>query len=127
MAAKKNVSAAEVRAWGRANVEKVPEHARAGLGDTARGRIHPDLRSAYEKGNKGRTYEPKVAEGKTVTVPVTGLDKAGRKTTRKVTVSMAEARTALGEPTSKRGRISTTNLSDVLSQREADAVADTFR
>lgn len=124
---RKMVSAAEVRAWGRANINTVPEHARGALGDTARGRLHADLVAAFRKANKGKTYEAASdAEKRTVTVAVTALDKAGRKTTRKVTLTTEDARVALGA-VGMRGRISLANLSDVLSQREADKVADTFK
>lgn len=123
---KKNVSASIVRAWGRENIDSVPEAARKCLGENARGRLHPDLTAAYSKANKGKGYTPKVAEAQTVTVPVTGLDKAGRKTTRPVTMTTGEARTALGQPTDRKGRLPERDLSDVLSQVEAAKVADQF-
>lgn len=124
---KKNVSAAAVREWARANVNLIPEGARAGLGENARGRLHPEIRAAFSKHNKGKTYEPKVAESPTLVVPVTTLDKAGRKTTVKRTLTTAEARVALGQPTSKRGRIPMGDLSEALSAVEAAKVADTFK
>lgn len=124
---KKNVSAAVVREWARQNIDLIPEAARAGLGENARGRLHPEIRTAFAKANKGKAYEPKVAESPTLTVPVTTLDKAGRKTTVKRTLTTAEARTALGQPTSKRGRIPMGVLSEALSAVEAEKVADTFK
>lgn len=127
MAARKNVPAAEVRSWGRANVSLVPEAARAGLGENARGRIHPDLLAAFRKANPRKDYAVKVAESRTVTVPVVMLDKAGRKTTRKATIATSEARAALGHDAGRRGRISMADLSDVLSQREAAKVAGQFK
>lgn len=127
MSSIKNVSAATVRAWARENEALIPESARAGLGATARGRLHPEIRAAYKKAHKGRkAYEPKVAEVQTLTVPVVGLDKNGRKVTKKVEITTAEARIALGQPTSTRGRLPMGTLSDVLSQAEAAKVADTF-
>lgn len=123
---KKNVSAATVRAWARENVALIPEGARAGLGENARGRLHPEIQKAFAKANKGKGYEPKVAESQTLTVPVTTLDKNGRKTTVKRTITTAEARVALGQPTSTRGRIPMNTLADVLSQAEATSVADQF-
>lgn len=122
---KKNVSAATVRAWARENISLIPEGARACLGDTARGRLHPEVTEAFAKANRGKTYEPRVAEANTVTVPVVTLDSRGRKTTVKRTLTTAEARQVLGGPA--KGRLSHANLSDVLSQREADAHADTFK
>lgn len=122
------VSAATVRAWARENVDLIPEGARAGLGENARGRLHPEIRAAFTKAHKGRkAYEPKVAEAQTLTVPVTTLDKAGRKTTVKRTLTTSEAREAMGQSTSQRGRIAMGVLSDVLSQAEAAKVADTFK
>lgn len=126
--AKKNVSAAEVRAWGRENIANLPEAAHKCLGETARGRLHPDLVAAFTKASKGRkTYATGVAEAKTVTVPVTTLDKAGRKATRQVTMPTAEARAVLGHDASKRGPISKSDLSLALSAGEAAKVADSFK
>lgn len=123
---RKNVSASVVRAWGRDNIEQVPVEARKCLGETARGRLNPALVDVFRKANKGLTYEAKVAEAPTITVPVTGLDKAGRKTTTKRTLTTAEARAALGQPSSRKGRIPLDTLSLALSAVEADKVADTF-
>lgn len=130
---RKNVSAATVRAWARENVSLIPEGARAGLGENARGRLHPEIRAAYSKAHKGQTYEPKVAEAPTFTVPVTTLDKNGRKTTVKRVVTNAEARAALGQVTTdgdktlmQRGRMNHGLLALALSAAEADRLADSF-
>ena len=123
-----NVSAAEVRAWGRENIASIPEGARACLGETARGRLHPEVTEAFRKAHKGRKgYTPKVAEGNTVTVPVTMLDKAGRKTTVKRTLATTEARRVLGHAEGKKGRLSKDTLSLALSAEVANEVADTFK
>lgn len=124
---KKNVSAAAVRSWARENINLIPEDARKCLGETARGRLHPEVTKAFAKANKGKAYEAKVAEAPTLTVPVVTLDSRGRKTTVKRTLTTAEARTALGQPTNRKGRIPLNDLSDVLSQAEAAKVADTFK
>jgi hypothetical protein len=126
MSSRKNVSANEVRAWGRANLDKVPEAGRKCLGETARGRLHPDLIAAYRKHNKNRTYETgSQAELPTVTVPVVGVDKNGRKTTRQVTVTTVEGRKILGQ-TGRKGRFNLSLLSEALSAQVANEVADQF-
>lgn len=125
MATRKFVPAAEVRSWGRENIALVPESARAGLGETSRGRIHPELVKAFRKANPRKDYAAKVAEEATVTVPVTFLNKAGRKATRQQTITMSEARALIGAE-GKRGRLSLAELSLALSAAEADAVAKQF-
>lgn len=123
-----NVSAAEVRAWGRENIANIPEAARACLGETARGRLHPEVTEAFRKAHKGRKgYTPKVAEGATVTVPVVTLDKAGRKRTEQRTLAVSEARKVLGHEAGKKGRLSKATLSEALSAVEAERFADTFK
>lgn len=123
MAGRKNVSASEVRAWGREHLD-VSEH--PSLSETARGKIGPAVIEAFHKANKGKVYEPKVAESATITVPVVMLDKAGRKTTRDMTLTTAEARDLLGRPRNQKGRLPRADLSLALSARVADEVADTF-
>ena len=121
MATRKNVPAAEVRNWfNEAKPEGVPAPG-------SRGRLHPDTIAAFHKANPRLRYETaSEAEKPTITVPVTGLDKAGRKTTRQVTLTTEAARAALGHPKGQRGRFNKGDLSDVLSQVEAAKVADQF-
>lgn len=121
MAARKNVPASTVRNWfADTNPEGVPAPG-------SRGRLHPDTIAAFHKDNPRLRYETaSEAEKPTITVPVVGLDKAGRKTTRKVTITTEAARAALGHPKGKRGRFNLADLSDVLSQAEAAKVADQF-
>jgi hypothetical protein len=121
MASRKNVPASTVRAW---FTEAQPEGVPA---PGSRGRLHPDTIAAFMKANPRLTYvTASDAEKPTITVPVTGLDKAGRKTTRQVTLTTEAARSALGHPSGKRGRFNKADLSDVLSQVEAEKVADQF-
>lgn len=124
----KFVSADEVRAWGRANLDLVPEGARGALGENARGLLGKGLVAAFTKAHKGRkTYEPKVAQHVLIEVPgVESVDKAGRKQTRTVTIPAPEARDLLGEPTSKRGRVSKVKVAAALSAVNAAMVADQF-
>lgn len=121
----KNVPASEIRAWGRTQETFKGQN---WLNDGARGVIPESAREAFKKAHKGRkAYEPKVAEVATVEVPgVVMLDKAGRKTTRTVTITTPEARTLLGQPTSRKGRLSKTLLGEALSARNAAEVADQF-
>lgn len=107
MATRKNVPAATVRAWAKDNYP-------GGVG--ARGVIHPAVIDAFRKANKGLTYEPKVAEGRTVTVEVKTKDSRGRNRTAKRTLPLAEARKVLGAE-GKRGRISVARLAEALSDR----------
>lgn len=126
MAQKTLVSAAVVREWARENISLIPEANRAGLGPNARGQLHPNIIAAYEKANQRKTYtRASEAEKPTVTVPVTSVDKAGRKTTRPVTVTTERAREVLGAE-GKVGRLSHATLSEALSALAADEVADTF-
>lgn len=106
MSARKNVPAAAVRTWAR----------EAGLAVGARGILDPAIVKAFHKANKGKVYEPKVAEGRTVTVSVATTDSRGRNRTAKRTVSLTEARKVLGAE-GKRGRISTKRLAEALSDR----------
>lgn len=122
MATRKNVSAAVVRTWFAQNTPAdVPAPG-------SRGRLHSDTIAAFHKANPRMRYETApVAEKRTVTVPVTTLDKAGRKRTEKRTLTTDEARSALGHEKGKRGRFNLADLSDVLSQTEANKFADTFK
>ena len=124
MAARKNVSASTVRNW----FAGLAPEAREGVPTPgSRGRLHPNTVAAFHKANPRMRYETaSEAEKPTITVPVTGLDKAGRKTTRQVTLTTEAARSALGHLPGKRGRFNKGDLSDVLSQAEAAKVADQF-
>lgn len=124
MATRKNVSASTVRNW----FAGLAPEAREGIPTPgSRGRLHPNTVAAFHKANPRMRYETaSEAEKPTITVPVTGLDKAGRKTTRQVTLTTEAARSALGHPSGKRGRFNKGDLSDVLSQAEAAKVADQF-
>lgn len=121
MAARKNVPASAVRAWfAEAQPEGVPTPG-------SRGRLHPDTIAAFHKANRGLRYETaSEAEKPTVTVPVTMVDKAGRKTTRKVTITTEAAREALGHPKGRKGRFNLADLSLALEAQHAAEVADTF-
>lgn len=122
MAARKNVPAAQVRSWFN---EAKPEGVTA---PGSRGRLHPSTIAAFHKANPRMRYETaSEAEKPTITVPVTTLDKAGRKRTKQVTLTTEAARAALGHPKGKRGRFAKSDLSDVLSQAEAAKVADQFK
>lgn len=120
MATRKNVPAATVRSWfSEAQPEGVPAPG-------SRGRLHPDTIAAFHKANPRMRYETGVAEAPTLTVPVETLDKAGRKRTKNVTLTTAEAREALGQPKNRRGRISRNDLSAALSAVEANKFAGDF-
>lgn len=103
---RKNVTAATVRAWA----------TEQGLPVGKRGVIAPEIAKAFAKANRGKVYEPKVAEHRTVTVNVKTTDSRGRNRTAKRTLSLAEARKVLGAE-GKRGRISTARLAEALSER----------
>lgn len=122
MAARKNVPAAQVRAW---FAEAAPKGVPA---PGKRGRLHPETVEAFHKANPRLRYDvASEAEKPTITVPVVTLDKSGRKRTVKRTITTEEARNALGHPKGRRGRFSHDILSDVLSQREADKFASSFK
>lgn len=122
MATRKNVPASTVRNWfTTAAPADIPAPG-------SRGRLHPDTIAAFHKANPRMRYETgSEAEKATVTVPVTGLDKNGRKYTKQVTVTTEQARAALGHPEGKRGRFNKGDLALALSAVEADKVADKFK
>lgn len=128
MANRKNVSASEVRDWlrseaGQAALTEAGVKTEVGT----RGKHNPDHLAVFHAKNRGKVYEPKVAEAPTVEVPgVVTLDKAGRKRTVTETVTTAEARTLLGRPLDQRGRLPMGLLADALSAVKADAVAGDF-
>lgn len=128
MATRKNVSASVVRTF-LATPEGVAALKAAGAPTPgARGRIHADSVAVFHKHNPRSQYETaSEAQKPTVEVPVTMLDKAGRKTTRKVTITTEAARAALGHPKGQRGRFALDTLSLALSAAEADKVAKSFK
>lgn len=128
MASRKNVSASMVRDW--LNSDEGQDALRNADVDTtvgSRGRHKPEQLAVFHKANPRLRYETaSEAEQPTITVPVTTLDKAGRKRTEQRTLTTAEARAVLGHPSGKRGRFAKDDLSLALSAVEADKVADTF-
>lgn len=128
MASRKNVPAATVREWA-TTAEGTAALTKAGAKfPGSRGRLDPTTLTVFHKVNPRLRYETaSEAEKPTITVPVVGLDKAGRKVTRKVTLTTEAARAALGHYKGKRGRFNLADLSLALSAAEADAVADTFK
>lgn len=125
--ARKNASAAEVRTWARQNIDLIPEEARAGLGENARGRIHPAIKKAFEKANPRKVYGEKTdAEKPKVTFKAVVLDSAGRKTTREVALTTAEARALLGHESGRKGRFNKSDLTAAYEAKVAAEVADQF-
>lgn len=118
MSARKNVSASVVR-----DFAATPEGAQAILDAGAkmpgqRGGIDPMTITVFHKENPRLRYDVASGAGKpTITVPVTGLDKRGRKHTKKVTLTTEAARAALGHPKGRRGRFNHGELSRVLSEQ----------
>ena len=115
MSSRKNVPASQVREWfTEAKPESVPAPG-------SRGRLHPDTIAAFHKANPRLRYETaSEAQKPTITVPVVMLDKAGRKTTKPVTVTTEHARNLLGHQDGKRGRFNKSTLSLAL---EAERLA----
>lgn len=114
----KNATTGQVRSW-------LADNGGAGK----RGRIKSDDAKRFNSAHKGKfVFTPESdADKRHITVPgVVGLDKAGRKVTKSVTLLASEARTLLDVPLSQKGRISYANVADVLSQRNANEVADQF-
>lgn len=128
MASKRNVSASIVREWLLSDAgQNALRNADVTTVVGKRGRHKPEQVAVFHKGNPRLRYETaSEAEKPTITVPVTTLDKAGRKRTEQRTLTTAEARAVLGHPAGKRGRFAKADLSDVLSQAEAAKVADQF-
>lgn len=121
--ARKNVSAAVVRNWF-AGLDTAPEGIPA---PGTRGRLHPDTIAAFHKANRGMRYETaSEAEKSTVTFKAVTLDKAGRKTTREVILTTAEARVLLGHEAGRKGRFNMAVLVAAYEAQTAAEVADTF-
>lgn len=122
MATRKNVSASQVRSWfSETNPEGVPTPG-------SRGRLHPDTIAAFHKANPRMRYET-ASEAEKPTVEVKGvesIDKAGRKTSKTVTLTTEQAREVLGHEAGKRGRFAKGDLALALSAVNANAVADQF-
>jgi hypothetical protein len=127
MSKRKNVPASAVRDWS-ATPEGTKALTEAGAKfPGSRGRLDPTTLAVFHKENPRMRYETaSEAEKPHIVVPVVILDKSGRKTTVKRTLTTEAARAALGHEKGRRGRFNLSDLSDVLSQAEAALVADTF-
>lgn len=115
----KNASASQVRTWA----------TEQGITIGKRGRIKEAVYGPFNKANKGKMqYVPESdAEKRHITVPgVVGLDKAGRKVTKSVTIPASDARVLVGVPTNQKGRISYATVALALSAQNAATVADSF-
>lgn len=111
MASRKSVPASAVRKWVKDNSpEGVPVPG-------VRGRIPAATVKAFHKANPRLRYEQaSEAEKPTVTVPVTKVDKKGRRYTRPQTITTEAARAALGHEKGRRGRFDMKALSEALSE-----------
>lgn len=120
---RKNVPASAVREWF-AGLDPKPE----GIPTPgSRGRLHPDTIAAFHKANKGKVYETgSEAEKPSVSFKATVLDKAGRKTTREVTITTEAARALLGHEAGRKGRFNMADLTAAYEAEVAASVADTF-
>lgn len=118
MSARKPVPAANVRTWAKSNLDLVPAEGVASV--NGRGRLHPTVIAAFRKANKGLTYEPKVAQHRTMTVQYRVENAVGSLITKRHTLATATARDLLSQPSSRRGRIA---QGDVTLALEALAVA----
>jgi len=106
MASKKVVTGSVVREWAKntdlSKVEGLPENYEVGT----RGRLHPAIRVAFEKENKGLRYEVGHKEPKTVQVKTFKTNAKGGKTplSKKVVISeVREAAAKAGVPVGERG------------------------
>lgn len=101
---KKSVAANVVRAWGRDNLDKIAEAGHKSLGETARGRLHPEVVTAFNRAHKGQRYEVGTPSEDSVIVQTLMVESAnGRKTPRQVKFTASEAREVTGYE--KRGRL----------------------
>lgn len=118
--ARKNISAQVVRNW---LVSEAGQKALKAADVTQevgkRGRHKPEQVAVFHKNNKGLRYEPTVAEAPTVEVRYPSKDAKGRNISRKKTLTNAEARRILGQPTSTKGKIPLKRLAEALAAAEA--------
>lgn len=102
--AKRNVAADVVREWARENMDKISEAGHKCLGDKARGRLHPEVVTGFNRAHKNMRYAPGTPkESSLIKESVLVENKAGRKTPRTVTLTTAEVRDLTGH--SGKGRI----------------------
>jgi len=98
------VAADVVRAWGRDNIEKIPEAARACLGEGARGLLHSEVITGFNRSHKNMKYETGTPREATVSkVTIMTLSANGRKVPRVVPLTPAEVKELTGH--TGRGRI----------------------
>lgn len=91
-----------------------------------RGRISKADAERFNKANKGKMHYTPQGEAEKATVVVPGvvmLDKAGRKVTKSVTITTEQARTILGDPSGKRGRLPKSTLALALGVQPKDVAA----
>ena len=110
--AKRNVSAATVRAWAADNLKSISEEGHlslTGRNGVVRGRLHPKVIEAFNRANKSQKYDPSVKtpnEATLIKQTIMVESKSGRKTPRTVTMTAQEVRT-LTKTTGTVGRIPT--------------------
>ena len=125
MAARKNVPAAEVRAWlkSEAGSKAIADYnakadakavVTAHVGD--RGRLHPVHQTLFAKAHKGKQYVTGAAEAPTREFKYRSTDKRGRTITKVARLTLAEARDLLGTPESK-ARLDTDKVVAALESR----------
>lgn len=101
---KRNVAATVVRTWAKENMDKIDAAGQVCLGEGARGRLHPNVITAFNRSNKNARYgqgTPNPASLITETVVMENA--AGRKYPKKVTLTTAEVKALTGH--TGRGRI----------------------
>lgn len=102
--AKRNVAADVVREWARENISKFDEKATKCLNPNARGLLHPEVVTGFNRAHKGLKYEagtPK--DSSLIRQPIMTLSPTGRKVPRTVTLTAAEVKELTGH--TGRGRI----------------------
>lgn len=100
-----NVAASVVREWAVANLDKIADDGHKCLSDNARGRLHPEVVTAFNRSHRTKQYGVGTKVEKTVKVLVSPDASEGRKTPRTVTMPISEVRSLAGVE-GRRGRIS---------------------
>ena len=108
MASKRIADPSNVREWAKENLANVPGLPE-GYTVARQGRLHPAIREAFNKANKGAKYVEGTSNPHTVTVKYTVTNKKGGKTPVTKSVNVKEARAALlaakVEGVGQRGRL----------------------
>lgn len=102
--AKRLVAASIVREWAKSNLDSIDPKGHVSLSETARGRLHPEVVTAFNRAHKNMKYGQGTPNPTTlITETVMVESKNGRKVPKRVTLTPEEVKSLTGHKS--RGRI----------------------